>query len=76
MNGMGTSMTACFIRDRALALVGDTIIFPAVSPAAFRWLELARRWAERHGNAELEQAILTEWKKAGRTSLPEQESAA
>lgn len=75
MKGMETTMTAHFILDRALALAGDARMFPTVSPAAFRWLELARRWAKKHGNTELEQAILSDMGQ-GETLLPEQENAA
>ena len=75
MKGMKTQMAAHFIQDRALALVGYARMFPTVSPAVFRWLELARRWAKKHGNTELEQAILSDMGQ-GETLLPEQENAA
>lgn len=75
MKGMTTQMAAHFIQDRALALVGDARMFPTVSPAVFRWMELARRWAQQHGYPELEQAILSDMRR-GETLLPEQENTA
>lgn len=50
--------TAYFIKDRALALVGDAKIHPATYPAAINWLDLAHRWAEARDITELVKAVV------------------
>ncbi len=49
--------TAYFIQDSDMALVSDTKIRQATYPTAISWLDLADRWADVRGLAELVKAV-------------------